>query len=807
MQDLRYAFRVLRKQPVFTLVAVLTMALGIGANTAVFSVLYQTLLRPLPVRDADRQVFIWNTYGSMLAQASVSIPDYLDRKTQAAAIEDATLFTMRTVNLNEGGTPEQLRALAVTPSFFSTLGLQPVLGQGFTEAQAVPDADKFVILSYGLWTSHFGADPRIVGRDLRVNADSYRVAGVLPAAFDLFGPDLAMLVPFSFTPAQRADTERGNEFSRMIARLRPGATTEQLDGQMKAITEEVIKRVPARADFMRGTHFGGVPVGLREQLVGDVRTPILVVQVCVVFVLFIACANVANLLLMRATRRHRELAVRSTLGAGRWHLIRPLAIEGMLIAVAGGVAGLMVGLGSLKALIVLAGDRLPGSPAAALDPAVLALTSGLVLVTGLVFGIVPALSASRGNAADALKDDSARGTAGRRTGSLRTALVIAEVAAAFILLFGAGLLIKSLVRLQAVNPGFSPDHVLTAEVALPRLRYPDVPARIAFWTQAVERVRAIPGVVAAGLTTNVPFNGNVSSGSYNIVGRATPPGQPSPHGRQEVIGGDYFAAMRIPILTGRAFRDGDTANAPPVVIIDQYLARKYFADRDPLGQQIAGFDPSKPPFTIVGVVGTISSIDLAQPVDKERLYFPTSQLGARSMALALRTSRDPLAIVPEVRAAMRAIDPEQPIAAVRTMDDWMARALQPRSAPTLLLTLFGAIALALSAIGIYGVLAFSVAQRFREFGIRQALGADPGSILRLVIGQGLRTAAVGTAIGLGGSLLLSKYLETLLYGVLPRDAGSLAGVAVVLLIVATAACYIPSRRATRADPLAALRMD
>jgi predicted permease len=574
---------------------------------------------------------------------------------------------------------------------------------------------------------------------------------------------------------------------------------------MKTITDGVMARLPARAGFMKTSEFGGFMVPLRDQLVGDVRTPLYIMQVCVLFVLFIACVNVANLLLMRATRRQREIAIRSTLGAGRWRILRQMVTEGLVIAVAGGVTGIAVGLGGARALIALAGDRLPGTPQATLDPMVLVATFALVTVTGLVFGVVPALAITRGNASDYLKEDSSRGTAGRRVGLMRSAMVACEVGAALVLLAGAGLLIKSYERLQAVDPGFARDHVLTANISLPPAKYPDAPTRIAFWTRAVERARSIPGVSVVGFTTNIPFSGNVSSGSYNIVGYTPGPGETPPHGRQEVVGGDYFKAMGIPLVAGRYFNDSDVATAPPVVIVDEYLVKKYFVGKDPIGQQIRRGGPA--PITIVGVVKTISAIDLAQPVTKERLYYPVAQLSARSMSIMLKTRNDPAAVAPDVRAAFRELDPEQPIAVVRTMEEWMDRALQPRTTPTLLLTIFGAVALVLSAIGIYGVLAFGVAQRVREFGVRQALGADGGTILRMVLGQGLRTIGIGALLGIAGSLALSRYLESLLYGVTARDVGVLGGVTVILLLVATAACYIPARRATKVDPLVALRAD
>jgi len=806
MQDLRYALRSLRKQPVFTLVAVLTLTLGIGANTAIFSLLYQTLLRPLPYPSADRLVFVWNSYkGINLDQASVSIPDYIDRKAQAPAIEDATLFTNRTANLNEGGNPEQLRSLAVTSSFFSTLQRQPFLGRGFTEEEAKPDADRFVILTYGLWTSHYGSDAAIVGRDIRVNGVAHRVVGVLPADFDLPGRDIALLTPFAFTPAQMSDSGRGNEFSQMIARLRPGATIAQLNEQIKIITQHVAERLPARAGFMKTSQFGGYAVPLRDQLVGDVRTPLYTLQVGVLLVLFIACANVANLILMRATGRNRELAIRTTLGAGQWRIVRQMLTEGLVIAGAGAAGGIAVGLLGLNALLALSSTQIPGTPRASLDLVVLAFTFTLAILTGLVFGIMPAIAVSRGNAASYLRDDSRSGTSSRSTGAIRTFLVVGETTVAVMLLIGAGLLLKSFARLQSVSPGFATENVLTAQIALPAARYPDPAAYRAFWARLIESSRAIPGVVASASTTNVPFNGMISSGSYSIVGRATAPGEASPHGRQEVVGGDYFKAMHIPVIAGRTFNDGDTIDAPAVCIVDEYLAKKYFASTTALGQKIGRGGNNA--FTIVGVVGTINSIDLGQPVSKERIYYPVSQVPFRlgGMALVLKTGLDPQSLVPQVRAAVRAIDPEQPIADVRTMEQWVSRSLENRRASMTLLTIFGAIALVLSAIGIYGVLAYGVAQRVREFGIRQALGADRSSILSLVLKQGLRTAGVGMVLGLAASVALSRLLQSLLFGVTPRDFSVFGSVTVLLFLVAMAACYIPARRATRVDPMVALR--
>jgi len=804
MQDLRYAIRTLLKQPVFTLVAVATLALGIGANTAIFSLLYQTLLRPLPYAEADRLVFVWNTYPLMgLPQASVSIPDYLDRRAQAPAVEDATLFHSGDFNLAAEGRPERVRGLVATPTFFSTFGRAPVLGRGFTEGEATPGQDKVVVLTHGLWTARFGADPGLVGREIRLNGEPYEVVGVLPADFEMPSRDVQLVVPFAFTPAQMSDQERGREFSAMVARLAPGATIDELNAQMKTIVDRNLERLPSSRTFVETSGFTGYAVGVREQMVGEVRTPVLVLQASVLVVLLIACANVANLLLMRATGRYRELAIRTTLGAGHWRLVRQLLTEGLVLALAGGLAGLALGVAGLRGLVALTADRLPAMAGASLDPAVLAFTLGLTLATGLVFGLVPGVAAARGNTSEMLKDDSARGSAGRGTGVTRATLVVAETALALMLLVGAGLLVKSFAHLQDVDPGFAPDNVLTAQIGLPAARYPDAAARGAFWSRLVDRVSALPGVTAVGLTSNVPFNGRVSSGSYSIVGYTPGPNEARPHGRQEVVGGDYFAVMRIPLVAGRVFTAGDTGDAPPVVVIDQYLADRYFAGRDPLGQQISRGGPT--PFTIVGVVGTINAIDLGEPVAKERIYYPVAQTPLAGMGLVVRTAVDPFSLVAQVRAAVEAIDPEQPIYDVRSMDQWMARSLEGRRTPMLLLALFGLVALALSAIGIYGVLAFAVAQRARELGIRQALGADRRAILALVLGQGLRTAGLGVAIGLAGALALTQYLQSLLFGVEVRDVAVFGWVTTLLLAVAVLACTVPARRATRIEPVEALR--
>jgi predicted permease len=807
MQDVRFALRSLRRQPVFTVVALLTLAVGIGGNTAIFSLFYQLLVRPLPYPDAGRLVFVWNTYPRMgLPRAAVSVPDYVDRLEQAPSIEDATLFTSRMLNLAAEGRPEQLRALAVTPSFFTTLQRQPERGRAFDAGDAQVGADRVAILTAGLWRSRFGADESIVGREVRLNGEPYQVVGVLPPDFELPAQDVALLVPFSFTAAQRSDAERGREFSQMIARLQPGASIAGLNAEMATIVSRNLDRLPARRAFAESSGFSGYAVPIREQLVGDVRASLYLLQAAVLLVLLIACVNVSNLLLMRVSARQRELAIRRTLGAAGGRIVRQLLTESLVLAAGGAAIGLLLGLAGVRALLAMSSSELPATVDASLHVPVVVFTVGLAIVTGLVFGTVPAFAVLRGDAAAFLKEDGgSRGTAGRRSVRAHSALVVLETAVALTLLVGAGLLIKSFVGLRGVDPGFSPTHVLTATLSLPEARYREPAERGVFWDRLLESARALPGVTYAGLTSNIPLSGDVSSGSYSIVGYTPGPGEAAPHGRQEVVGGDYFRAMQIPLVAGRTFDGRDGPDGPPAVVIDQYLVSRYFAGGSPIGRQIRRGGPDGPPFTIVGVVGTINAIDLALPVDKERLYYPIAQARRPMMALVLKTAVDPETLVPQVRRAVERLDPEQPIANVRTMDDWMAQSLETRRAPMLLFAAFGIVALVLAAIGSYGVLAFGVSQRGRELGIRQALGADRNAILALVLSQGLRRTAAGLGLGLLGALALGQLLRSQLFGVAPRDLIVHLAAATLLLAVSAAACYLPARRATTLAPADALR--
>jgi predicted permease len=802
--DVRYALRTLRKQPIFTLVAVLTLTLGIGANTAIFGVLYQVVLRPLPFPDPGRLVFVTNHYAAGGGEpSSVAIPDYLDRRAEAPAIEDAALYTPREATLMLGTTPEQVPSLRVTPSFFTTLRRGPALGRAFQERDAIAGSDTAVILSHDVWVSRFAADSGIVGRSIRVNGQTREVVGVLGPDFELPGRDVSLLLPFGFTAEQRSDAERGNEFSEMIARLRPGATIPQLNAQMSAIVERLMDRVPARAAYMRNSGFTGVAFDMRERLVGTTAGSLYLLQAGVVLVLLIACANVANLLLMRASGRQRELALRTSLGATSRRILRQMMTEAMVLSVLGAAGGLALGAAAARALAAVLGDQLPRAVDPGLNGPVLTFTILLTLATSVVFGVLPALSATRGGMAAALKDDASRTAGSRRGNRVRAALAIAEVALALLLLVGAGLLVKSFIRIMQVDPGFVSDRILTAQLSLPAARYPAPSSALAFWQRLLARARELPGVTGAGLVSSLPQSGIMSAGTYRIVGRTVPPTATPPHAFNDRVAGEYFRAMGIPLIEGRVFTDGDRVDATRVVVVDRFLAEKQFPGESPIGRQLNFGSPRN--YTIVGVVGTVKTSDLARPVPEERIYFAASQVTPMSMTLTLKTAVDPASLASQLRAAVQAIDPEQAIARMRTMDDWMSRSLQPRRAPMTLIAVFGAVALVMSAIGIYGVLAFGVAQRVREFGIRQALGADRSSILSLVLREGVRTAAAGIAAGLGGALALTRYLQSMMFGVSPSDPAVFAGVTLALFSVALLACYIPARRATQVDPMVALR--
>ena len=818
LQDLRYGLRMLRAKPGFTIAAVLTLALGIGANSAIFSVVNGMLLRPLPYPESERLVYVHNTYPKMnLENAGTSIPDYLDRRENAPALQDLAMYHGQSFNLADQGTPQRLTGYVATPSLFTTLKVDAKLGRVFGADAAQVGQDRVVVLSAALWRNQFNADPGIVGRDIHLNGESYRVIGVMDEGFAFPDREAQLWVPFAFTPKQKTDDERGHEFSDSVGRLKPGATIVELNAQMDAIVHANAERIgaadpakgPAIAKFLESSGFTGRAHNLHEFLVRELAPVLLLLQAVVAFVLLIACANVANLMLTRISARQKELSVRTALGAGRGRLARQLLAESLMLALAGGAAGLLVAQGCVQLIHLLGLDDAAHGFSVGLDAGVVVFTLALALLTGVLFGLFPVIALWRERAYEVLKEGG-RGSGGSRSArATRRVLVIVQMALAVTLLAGAGLLIRSFVHLQEASPGFDVQSVLSVRVDLPENRYKDDPAVAQFYERALAAVRALPGVLSAGIVSSMPFTNNNSQGSYFIEGHELAAGESAPHGFVQVVDEDFFKTMQLPLLQGRGFTTADSADAGKVVVIDELLAKKYFGDATKaIGQRITQADKQKGPwYTIIGVAGTIKRNKLYELTNKETYYYYYKQQPERSSTIALKTGVTPETLITPLRTALLQIDPEQPIYDIQTMRERVRTSLDDRRTPMLLLMLFAAVALALSAIGIYGVLAFSVASRTGELGVRMSIGASRADILRLVLVDGARLAGIGLGIGLIGSLALSQLIKTQLFGIGIVDPLTLIAVVVLLGATALVACWLPARRAARVSPTEALRYE
>lgn len=808
MNDIRYSLRSLGKSKAFTAIALLTLALCIGANSAIFSVVHAVLLKPYPWPDSERLVFVYNSYPLMgLPNAGTSIPDYLDRKTGVAGFEDGAMYTNQSFNLASDGEPERIVGLRATPSLFTTLGAQAHLGRVFGEAEADPAHDKVVVLSHALWKNRFGAEASIIGQTIRLNTIPYTVIGVMPESFYFPSPRLQIWVPFAFTAAQMTDNERGNEFSSMIARLKPGATLEGVQRDLDTIQARNAERLADSREFFKTSGFGGRVNGFLEQNVSNIRGMLWLIQAGVAAALLIGCANIASLLLARAVARERELAIRSAMGAGRARLLRLLLTESVLLFTGGGILGIGVAWWGVSAFASLGLSNLPRGFSVQLDLTVVGFTLACALLTGLAFGALPAWNAARAEAASTLKEVGGRGSSGgRRTQVLRSGLVVAEIALAVMLLSTAGLLVRSFEALQRETPGFTPNGVITVQLSLPAAKY-DVPEkRIAFADAALGRIRALPGVRSAGLTNALPFAGNNNSGSYSSPDIVLPQGAPAPHAQQRTVDPGYFKAMGLTLLQGRLLEDTDTLTSQRVAVVDRVLADKYWKGQDPLGKRIVNGEPEKP-WTIVGVIAPIKFQSLEEEVKKETIYYPFAQRPGTNMVIAVKAEGESLALAPSVREAVRSADPDQPIFDIKTMQQRMDDVALSRRAPMILLSLFSGVALLLAVLGVYGVLAFAVAQRTSEFGVRIALGASARSIAELVLGQGARLVAIGVTTGLAAYLAFSHMVGRLLYGVAATDPLSLTVAPLVIALAAIAACIVPVRRATGISPLEALRVE
>jgi putative ABC transport system permease protein len=800
LQDLRYALRVQTKSPGFTAIAILALALGIGANSAIFSVVNALLIRDLPFQEPDRLVMVFEKNRRRNRDRNVISPaNFRDWKAQNRVFERMSIFNDVRVGLLAGsGGPEEVPAQSVGEDFFETLGVQAMLGRTFTPAEYRINGPGVVILSHGVWTRRFGSDPNIIGKSVPVHGTAATITGVMPASFRTTNRLADVWLPLRLDPGRDYRATSGRS-PLSVARLKPGVTLAQAQSEMDTISSRLEREYPAF-----NTGWGSTVVPLREQIVGDVRLAVLVLLAAVGCVLLIACANVANLLLARAATRKREIAIRASLGAGRARVIRQLLTESLLLSFAAGVLGYLLALWGVEALVALSPKNLPMRDQLAPDLFVLAFNIGISMITGILFGLAPALAATRTDLVVALKQGAAGGGGG--TGKkTRNVLVAAEVAISLMLLIGAGLLIRSFSALQSIHPGFNGEQVLTARISLPSsYREPD--KGNAFFIRTLGQIRQVPGVQSASGVTFLPMTGIVSGTSFRIDGLPRPgPGQ-SPTTQVTTIDPEFFRTMNIPLLRGRFFTPQDQRLSPRVYIVTEAFAKKTFPNEDAIGKRIIVAMGDDVPGEIVGIVGDIRYTSLTEPV-QPTVFYPHTQLYVSFMHLLVRSSLPPQSLATAMSAAVRSIDPQIPLADVRPMDAVLAESIARSRFTTTLLTVFAGFAFLLAAIGIYGVMAYNVSQRTQEIGVRMALGAQAGNVLRLVFRQAIAVVAAGLLFGIGAALALSRLMTNLLYGVKPIDAFTFIAVPCALLIAAMLAAYIPARRATRIEPVRALRYE
>jgi putative ABC transport system permease protein len=805
-QDLHYGARMLIRNPAFAFVAVLTLGLGIGANTAIFSVVNVVLLQPLPYESPQQLVRIGGANQRTGQQmGSFSPQDFYDWRERNTVFESIAAYDGWSPSLTGVGEPEKIEAGRVSASFFSILRAQPATGRAFLPSEEERGNHLVVVLSHRLWQRRFGADPNIVGKQITLSATSYTVIGVMPASFQTPRLTGAMLVEpelwAPFAPDLNDWTRDSRAVDAGIARLKPGVSLEQAGAEMKAIAGQLEQQYPE-------TNAGaGVSIAsLHESLVGKSRTALLIFLVAVGFVLLIACANVANLLLARAASRQKEIAIRTALGAGRARIIRQLLTESILLAALGGALGLLFALWSTDLLVAGASDVLPRLGEIRMSGLALGFNALVSLVTGIAFGLAPALQASKPELNEMLKEGGRTSGAGMRSRRARNLLVISEVAVSLVLLVGAGLLIKSFLRLQEVKPGFNPQHVLAMEMFLPGAKYPEEYQHAAFFEQVLTRTRSLKGVEAAGVVSVLPISENYDRFGFTVENEPPVPRGEGPSADRYMVSSGYLQALGIPLLSGRPFNEHDRADAPPVVIVNETFARHYWPGVDAIGKRIRTGDEKNPWREVVGVVADVKQYGLDTPSTLQ-LYLPHQQSPSQQMVLVVRTSGEPLSQIAAVRNEVWAVDKDQPVYNIRTMEQLMSKSVAQRRFNMLLLAVFAAVAMALAAIGLYGVMAYSVTQRTHEIGIRMALGAQSADVLKMVVGQGMMLAFVGVALGLTAAFGLTRVMSSLLYGVSATDSATFAGVALLLSLVAFVACYIPARRATRVDPMVALRYE
>jgi putative ABC transport system permease protein len=811
LNELRFAFRILVKSPTFTLIAIATLALGIGATTAVFTLVNALLIRPLPYEKPQQLVLLFQHFKAQhLDNIPVSPPEFLDYQAQLRSFDKLAAFNNTTYNLAEGDAPERVAGAAVSADLFPLLGVKPIRGRTPLPEECKTGRDDVLVISERLWKRKFNRDSSILGRKILADGKAYTVVGIMPASFEFplpvfnmtggqFGERVDIWQPLAFTDSEMKN--RGSRSYGMIGRLAEGLTAKHAQAEIETVVSAMRKKF--RDNYPQTDSFGATLYPLKEQIVGGMKPLLLILLGAVALVLLIACANLTTMLLARATAREREMAIRVAVGASRFRLLRQGLVESVLLSILGGAVGVFLAIWRIALVKTIGAQTIPRLAEVNLDATVLAVTFAVAVGTGIIFGVVPSLASGQPDLTKSLKEGGRGSTVGRYRNRLRNSLVVAEVALALVLLTGAGLLIKSFVRLQNVNPGFNPKNVLTMEISLPALKYPDKKSQTNFFGEVERRIANLPGVIHTGFTVILPMSGVNSDSSFDIEGRPTDDAHPGPDEEIRIISPDYFRVLETPLLKGRFFTAADQDGAPPVAIINQALAKRYWPNEEALGKRIK-ISAGKPVWsTIVGIVEDIHHRGLDSPALPE-YYVPLAQATYNSMILVVRSVQDPRGLTSVIRREVQAIDSSQPIAHVRTFSQVIADSIAPKRLSVMLLGVFAAVALVLASVGIYGVMSFLVVQRTHEIGVRMALGAQRRDVLRLVILHALKLVCAGTLVGLIVALVSTSALRSVLYQVSTLDLPTFAFVTIALAAVALLASYVPARRATRADPMIAL---